>query len=85
MHKLKDWPVDGSFAEKVARHNDDFVAMLSRCAALRALGTLGMLSTLIVLRTLSTLCEHAGQAERGVPSRGPRRASVWEGAELLYT
>ena len=39
MYKLKDWPMDASFAEKLARHNDDFLAMLNRWA--RAAGWAG--------------------------------------------
>jgi hypothetical protein len=33
MFKLKDWPVDAGFAEKLARHNDDFLDMLNRWGA----------------------------------------------------
>lgn len=30
MYKLKDWPVDATFAEKLGRHNDDFLGLLNR-------------------------------------------------------
>lgn len=30
MLKLKDWPDTAGFAEKMARHSDDFLEMLNR-------------------------------------------------------
>ena len=30
MYKLKDWPPDATFAEKMVKHHGDFMAMLNR-------------------------------------------------------
>jgi hypothetical protein len=34
MYKLKDWPPKTSFAQRMVRHNEDFLEALARCASL---------------------------------------------------